>query len=184
MRLKTQQGSVLMIPSLLPTALVTPVICQASRCTRCHGFPIKKYQIAGPVLLESSLLNCQAWEMISIRMCPRPARHPWEGERVAPTLSLPSGQPVAVPSHHCQNLLLSQVSSAQLQQLFAKYHMQGYEADNPNIEFLRLKNFAIRKQLKDDEVVGPGCLERIAGLVGTMAPFVSPHPFCTAFSFV
>lgn len=52
--------------------------------------------------------------------------------------------------------------------------MQGYAADHPNIELLRLKNFTIGRKLKDEEVVGPGCLDRIVGLVGTMAPFVSP----------
>jgi Conserved hypothetical protein (DUF2461) len=56
--------------------------------------------------------------------------------------------------------------------------MQGYEADNPNIELLRLKNFTIGTKLKDEEVIGPGCLDRIAGLVGTMSPFVSPRSCC------
>lgn len=51
--------------------------------------------------------------------------------------------------------------------------MQGYEANHPNIELLRLKNFTIGKKLKDEEVVGPRCLDRIAGLVGIMASFVS-----------
>ncbi len=42
---------------------------------------------------------------------------------------------------------------------------------------MRLKNFTIGRKLKDEEVVGPGCLDRIASLVGTMAPFVSPLSF-------
>lgn len=58
----------------------------------------------------------------------------------------------------------------------AKTDGQGYEADNPNIELLRLKNFTIGKKLEDKEVVAPGGLDRIAGLVGTMAPFVSSPP--------
>lgn len=65
--------------------------------------------------------------------------------------------------------------------LFAKINMQGYEADNPNIELLRLKNFTIGRNLKDEEVVGPGGLDRIAGLVGTMAPFVSSPLLYAAF---
>lgn len=42
-------------------------------------------------------------------------------------------------------------------------------------------------KLKDEEVIGPGCLDKIANLVGTMAPFVScPHlsgflPDCSGF---
>ena len=56
--------------------------------------------------------------------------------------------------------------------------MQGYDADNPNIELLRLKNFTIGRKLKDEEVVGSGGLDKIAGLVGIMTPFVSsPPPF-------
>jgi Conserved hypothetical protein (DUF2461) len=62
--------------------------------------------------------------------------------------------------------------------------MQGYEADNPNIEFLRLKNFTIGRKLKDEEVLGPGSLDIIAGLVGTMAPFVSLILFFASFQFV
>lgn len=49
---------------------------------------------------------------------------------------------------------------------------KGYEADNPNIEFLRLKNFTIGRILKDEEVMGAGCLEMVAGWVENMAPFV------------
>ncbi len=56
---------------------------------------------------------------------------------------------------------------------FADTYAQGYAADNPNIELLRLKNFTIGRKLQDDEVVRPGGLERIASLVGTMTPFVS-----------
>ncbi len=56
---------------------------------------------------------------------------------------------------------------------FSLIFMQGYEADNANIDLLRLKNFTIGTKLKDEEVAGPGCLDRIAGLVGTIAPFVS-----------
>lgn len=67
---------------------------------------------------------------------------------------------------------------------FANIDVQGYEADNPNIELLRLKNFTIGRKLQDHEVVGPGALDRIASLVGTMTPFVRSPPFCSAFPFV
>ena len=51
--------------------------------------------------------------------------------------------------------------------------MQGYEADNPNIELLRLRNYTIGRKLKDDEVLGPGGLQRITDLIGILTPFVS-----------
>lgn len=50
---------------------------------------------------------------------------------------------------------------------------KGYEKDNPNIELLKLRNFTIGKKLKDEEVLGPGGLERVAELVGILTPFVS-----------
>ena len=50
---------------------------------------------------------------------------------------------------------------------------QGYEADNPNIELLRLRNYTIGRKLKDDEVLGPGGLARISELIGLLTPFVS-----------
>jgi Conserved hypothetical protein (DUF2461) len=62
--------------------------------------------------------------------------------------------------------------------------VQGYDADNPNIDLLRLKNFTIGTKLKDEEVAGPGCLDKIAGLVGTMAPFVSLPRFSASFRLV
>ena len=51
--------------------------------------------------------------------------------------------------------------------------LQGYEIDNPNIDLLKLRNFTIGKKLKDEEVLGPGGLNRIATLVGILTPFVS-----------
>ncbi|KAK4694716.1 hypothetical protein P7C71_g2911, partial [Lecanoromycetidae sp. Uapishka_2] len=50
---------------------------------------------------------------------------------------------------------------------------KGYDADNPNIDLLRLRNYTIGKKLKDDEVLGPGGLDRIANLIGVLTPFVS-----------
>ena len=51
--------------------------------------------------------------------------------------------------------------------------MKGYEADNPNIDLLRLRNYTIGHKLKDDEVLGPGGLGRIAQLIGILTPFVT-----------
>ncbi|KAL9108881.1 MAG: hypothetical protein Q9227_006412 [Pyrenula ochraceoflavens] len=48
---------------------------------------------------------------------------------------------------------------------------KGYEADHPNISLLRLRNFTLGKKLADDEVLGSGALERIAGIVDVLVPF-------------
>ncbi|MCJ1283170.1 hypothetical protein MMC26_002497 [Xylographa opegraphella] len=50
---------------------------------------------------------------------------------------------------------------------------KGYEADNPNIELLRLRNYTMGRKLKDDEVVGTKGITRIAEIVGIMSPFVA-----------
>ena len=50
---------------------------------------------------------------------------------------------------------------------------KGYETDNPNIDLLKLRNYTIGKKLKDEEVLGPGGLGRIAALIGILTPFVS-----------
>jgi hypothetical protein len=61
--------------------------------------------------------------------------------------------------------------------------MQGYDADNPNIELLRLRNFTIGKKISDDEVTSAHGLDTIVDLIGTMTPFVSsnakPGQVCT-----
>jgi Conserved hypothetical protein (DUF2461) len=57
---------------------------------------------------------------------------------------------------------------------------QGYEADNPNIELLRLKNFTIGTRLSEKEVLNEG-LTRIMEIIKAMVPFVShclPHLSC------
>ena len=51
--------------------------------------------------------------------------------------------------------------------------MQGYDADNPNIELLRLRNFTIGKKISDEQVTSPSGLDTIVNLIGTMTPFVS-----------
>lgn len=53
--------------------------------------------------------------------------------------------------------------------------MQGYDADNPNIELLRLRNFTIGKRINDEEVTSGNGLDIIVDLIGTMTPFVSFH---------
>lgn len=50
---------------------------------------------------------------------------------------------------------------------------KGYEADNPNIELLKLKNFTIGKSLTDEEIADPKGIETVARVIATMAPFVT-----------
>lgn len=50
---------------------------------------------------------------------------------------------------------------------------KGYEADNPNIELLRLRNFTMGGKLSEAEILGPNGLSRIVELVTAMVPFVT-----------
>ncbi|RMZ81339.1 hypothetical protein DV738_g2144, partial [Chaetothyriales sp. CBS 135597] len=54
---------------------------------------------------------------------------------------------------------------------------QGYAADNPNIELLRLRSFTMGKRLSEQEVLAPNALSRITELIAVMVPFVSLKPF-------
>ncbi|KAM0095205.1 hypothetical protein ACP6JD_001420 [Aspergillus fumigatus] len=49
----------------------------------------------------------------------------------------------------------------------------GYEADNENIELLRLRSFTIGKPLSDSEFMASNVQERITALIGVMEPFVT-----------
>lgn len=53
---------------------------------------------------------------------------------------------------------------------------QGYDADNPNIDLLRLRNFTIGKKISDEEVISPNGLDTIVDLICAMIPFVSSIP--------
>ncbi|KAL8821848.1 MAG: hypothetical protein Q9191_007233 [Dirinaria sp. TL-2023a] len=50
---------------------------------------------------------------------------------------------------------------------------RDYDADHRDIALLRLRNFTIGQQLKDEEVVGKGGLERVVELMGCLVPFVT-----------
>ncbi|RMD43146.1 hypothetical protein DV735_g2013, partial [Chaetothyriales sp. CBS 134920] len=52
----------------------------------------------------------------------------------------------------------------------------GYAADNPNIELLRLRSFTMGKRLSEAEVLAPNALSRITELIAVMVPFVSLRP--------
>ncbi|KAI4221795.1 MAG: hypothetical protein L6R40_008612 [Gallowayella cf. fulva] len=50
---------------------------------------------------------------------------------------------------------------------------KGYDAENPNIALLRLRNYTAGRKLSDDEVVGPKAPERIAALMAALTPFIT-----------
>ncbi|KAL2217225.1 hypothetical protein M432DRAFT_549948 [Thermoascus aurantiacus ATCC 26904] len=62
---------------------------------------------------------------------------------------------------------------SQNQENALKTKPRGYEADNENIELLRLRNFTIGKPLPDEVLLSPDAQDRIAELVGIMVPFVT-----------
>ncbi|OAG37913.1 hypothetical protein AYO21_07885 [Fonsecaea monophora] len=57
---------------------------------------------------------------------------------------------------------------------------KGYDADNPNIDLLRLRCFTLGKRIPDEKVVGEQGLQTILELIRPMVPFVSP-PLCLPF---
>ncbi|KAL8658013.1 MAG: hypothetical protein Q9226_001347 [Calogaya cf. arnoldii] len=50
---------------------------------------------------------------------------------------------------------------------------KGYDAENPNISLLRLRNYTCGRKLSDEEVVGPRAPERIASLMTALKPFIT-----------
>jgi len=52
---------------------------------------------------------------------------------------------------------------------------QGYAADHPDIELLRLRDYTIGRKITDEEVLGDEGLDRIAALLACIKPFVSFH---------
>ncbi|PGH03819.1 hypothetical protein AJ80_08632 [Polytolypa hystricis UAMH7299] len=51
---------------------------------------------------------------------------------------------------------------------------KGYNADHPDVQLLRLRNFTMGKKLGDSDFLGPEAQDLIADIVGVMVPFVSP----------
>lgn len=47
---------------------------------------------------------------------------------------------------------------------------KGYEADNPVIEYLKMKDFVVLHRLTDDEVIKPGFLKKGAGVYKKLKP--------------
>lgn len=54
---------------------------------------------------------------------------------------------------------------------------QGFDADHPDIDLLRLRNFTIGRKLTQEELTNDG-LERVADLFACMKPFVSGIHSC------
>ncbi|KAI1626710.1 hypothetical protein EDD37DRAFT_676358 [Exophiala viscosa] len=50
---------------------------------------------------------------------------------------------------------------------------KGYDADNPNIEMLRLRNFTLGKAIPDEKVLSEHGLQNILDLIGVLVPFVT-----------
>ncbi|EER36782.1 conserved hypothetical protein [Histoplasma capsulatum H143] len=50
---------------------------------------------------------------------------------------------------------------------------EGYDADNKNIDLLRLRSFTMSKKLQDKDLLGPTSRDRVARIVGIMEPFVT-----------
>ncbi|KAL4883854.1 hypothetical protein BJY04DRAFT_183368 [Aspergillus karnatakaensis] len=54
-----------------------------------------------------------------------------------------------------------------------KTRPKGYEADNENIQLLRLRSFTIGKRFPDADLLSPDAQAKIAALIGVMEPFVT-----------
>ncbi|KAL8910609.1 MAG: hypothetical protein Q9171_004103 [Xanthocarpia ochracea] len=50
---------------------------------------------------------------------------------------------------------------------------KGYDAENPNISLLRLRNYTAGRKLSDEEVLGPKGPQRIAALMAALKPFIT-----------
>jgi uncharacterized protein (TIGR02453 family) len=49
---------------------------------------------------------------------------------------------------------------------------KGYEADNPAVEYLKLKSFIVSMKLDEKQLTAPGLVEYVAGLCTTARPFI------------
>jgi len=56
---------------------------------------------------------------------------------------------------------------------------QGYDANHPDIDLMRLRNYTIGASLTEEELLGSGNagLERVSELLGSLKPFVSWRTF-------
>jgi uncharacterized protein (TIGR02453 family) len=49
---------------------------------------------------------------------------------------------------------------------------QGYEADNPAIDYLKMKSFTVGSQMKDEALTGKDAVKKTAGIFTTLRPLV------------
>ncbi|KAF2629734.1 hypothetical protein BU25DRAFT_489737 [Macroventuria anomochaeta] len=54
-----------------------------------------------------------------------------------------------------------------------KRHPKDFPIDHKDIDLLRLRSFTLGKKLSDEEVVGPEGMDRIAGLISCIEPFIT-----------
>jgi hypothetical protein len=58
------------------------------------------------------------------------------------------------------------------------FSSQGYDANHPDIDLMRLRNYTIGASLTEEELLRPGGgLERVSELLGSLKPFVSWRTF-------
>ncbi|OAX79010.1 hypothetical protein ACJ72_06674 [Emergomyces africanus] len=62
---------------------------------------------------------------------------------------------------------------SQNQQSALKTKPKGYDADNKNIDLLRLRSFTLSKKIQDKDMLGPKALDRVARIVEILVPFVT-----------
>ncbi|OJD14833.1 hypothetical protein AJ78_04863 [Emergomyces pasteurianus Ep9510] len=62
---------------------------------------------------------------------------------------------------------------SQNQESALKTKPKGYDADNENIDLLRLRSFTISKKIQDKDMLGPKALDCLARIVGNLVPFVT-----------
>lgn len=49
---------------------------------------------------------------------------------------------------------------------------KGYDADHPEIQFLKLKSFTCTYELEPRELIKAGAVEKVAGVLGALKPFM------------
>jgi len=54
---------------------------------------------------------------------------------------------------------------------------QAYSADHPDINLLRLRNYTIGRNLKDEEIIDGNVMDRVSNLLKDIKPFVSSRLF-------
>ncbi|WP_256011232.1 DUF2461 domain-containing protein [Desertivirga xinjiangensis] len=72
------------------------------------------------------------------------------------------------------------IDDTDFKKLFGDLHQEGklqtapkgYDADNPEIEYLKLKSFTVGKKLTDKELTASGSVESVASLFEKLYPFI------------